>query len=87
MTVHSNWRDDAACRDADWDCSSRSARPGPRCATLTRRNGSAGPARRRLSTWPGRWTTQSPMVYGGGTTADERRAIGRLASRAAISQE
>src|SRR5438445_366217 len=45
-------------------CSFRSARPGPRCARSTRQNGSAGPARRRASAWPGRWTNRLPMVCG-----------------------
>ena len=66
MTVHSNWRDDAACRDADSDLFFPVGTTGPALRYIDEANGSAGPARRRLSAWPGRWTTELKTVYESG---------------------
>jgi WhiB family redox-sensing transcriptional regulator len=87
MTVHSNWRDDAACRDADRDLFFPVGTTGPALRHIdeAKRICRACPAQTQCLAW----ALDHGVTDGvwGGTTADERRAILRLASRATISEE
>jgi hypothetical protein len=64
MTAGTNWRDDAACLDADPDLFSRSGRPDPGWTRPTRPSGSAGPARCGNDAWRGRWSWVPPPASG-----------------------
>ena len=66
MTVHSSWRDDAACRDADPDLFFPVGTTGPALRHIdeAKRICRACPAQTQCLAWPGRWTTESPMACG-----------------------
>src|SRR6478735_12136083 len=66
-------------------CSSLSARPGTRCARLTRPNESAASALCKSSAWP----LENGVTDGvwGGATEDERRAIRSLSRRKKTNKE
>ena len=87
MTVHINWRDDAACRDADPDLFFPVGTTGPALRHIdeAKRICRACPAQTQCLAW----ALDHGVTDGvwGATTADERRAIRRLASRVTISQE
>jgi WhiB family transcriptional regulator, redox-sensing transcriptional regulator len=84
MTVHSSWRDDAACRDADPDLFFPVGTTGPALRHIdeAKRICRACPAQTQCLAW----ALDHGVTDGvwGGTTADERRAIRRLASRLTI---
>jgi WhiB family redox-sensing transcriptional regulator len=87
MTVHFSWRDDAACRDADPDLFFPVGTTGPALRHIdeAKRICRACPAQSQCLAW----ALDHGVTDGvwGGTTADERRADRRLASRVTISQE
>jgi len=87
MTAHANWRDDAACRDADPDLffpvsTTGSAR---RQIDEAKRICRACPAQGQCLAW----VLDQPITNGvwGGTTEDERRSIRNLWRRTTTSQE
>ena len=87
MTIHTGWRDDAACRDADPDLFFPPGTTGPALRDLdeAKRICRACPARSQCLSW----ALDHGVTDGvwGGTTADERRVIRRLSFRMKISQE
>jgi WhiB family redox-sensing transcriptional regulator len=87
MTARANWRDDAACRDADPDLFFPIGTAGPALRQT-------GEAKRICRGCPAQtqclaWALQNRVTDGvwGGTTEDERRAIRRLPRRMSTSQE
>jgi WhiB family redox-sensing transcriptional regulator len=81
MTTDTNWRDDAACLDADPDWFFPIATTGP---ALDQINGAkriclACPVRKRCLAWALELGAASGIW--GGTTEDERRALRRAAAR------
>jgi WhiB family redox-sensing transcriptional regulator len=84
MTVHISWRDDAACRDADPDLFFPVGTTGPALRHIdeAKRICRACPAQTQCLAW----ALDHGVTDGvwGGTTADERHAIRRLASRLTI---
>ena len=80
MTVHSNWRADAACRGADSDLFFPVGTTGPALRHIdeAKRICRACPARTQCLAW----ALDNGITDGvwGGATEDERRAIRRLAS-------
>ncbi len=81
MTIHASWRDHAACRDADPDLFFPVGTTGPAQHHLdeAKRICRACPAQTQCLAWAlDRGVTDGVW---GGTTADERRAIRRLASK------
>jgi WhiB family transcriptional regulator, redox-sensing transcriptional regulator len=87
MTIHTGWRDVAACRDADPDLFFPTGMTGPALRDLdeAKRICRACPARARCLSW----ALDHGVTDGvwGGTTADERRGIRRLSARVTLSQE
>ena len=87
MTACANWRDDAACRDADPELFFPIGTAG---AALRQ----TGEAKRICPACSAQtqclaWALQNRVTDGvwGGTTEDERRAIGRLRGRMSPRQE
>jgi WhiB family redox-sensing transcriptional regulator len=84
MTVHSSWRDDAACRDADPDLFFPVGTTGPALRHIdeAKRICRACPAQTQCLAW----ALDHGVTDGvwGGTTADERHAIRRTSSRLTI---
>ena len=55
MTIRTDWRDDASCRDADADLFFPVGTMGPALGQIDEaKRTPAGPARRRPRAWPGR---------------------------------
>jgi len=87
MTARANWRDDAACRDADPELFFPAGTAGPALRQI-------GEAKRICRACPARtqclaWALDNGITDGvwGGATEDERRAIRRLRRRMSTSQE
>ena len=87
MTVRANWREDAACRDADPDLFFPIGTTGPALRQIQE-------ARRICRTCPAQtrclaWALDHGVTDGvwGGTTEDQRRAIRSLPRTMTISQE
>lgn len=87
MTAPANWRNDAACRDADPDLFFPIGTTGPALSQI-------GEAKRICRTCPAQtqclaWALDNGVTDGvwGGTSEDERRAIHSLPRRMSISQE
>jgi WhiB family redox-sensing transcriptional regulator len=84
MSERISWHDDAACRDADPDLFFPVGTTGPALRRIdeAKQICRACPARTQCLAW----ALDHGVTDGvwGGTTADERRAIRRLASRATI---
>ena len=87
MTAHANWRDDAACRDADPDLFFPVGTTGPvlRQIDEAKRICRACPAQGQCLAW----ALDQPITDGvwGGTTEDERRSIRSLWRSTTTSQE
>ena len=87
MTGPANWRDEAACRDADPDLFFPVGPTGPALRQIdeAKRICRSCPAQTRCLAW----ALDHGVTDGvwGGTTEDERRAIRRLPRRLTISQE
>jgi WhiB family transcriptional regulator, redox-sensing transcriptional regulator len=87
MTARTNWRDDAACRDADPELFFPIGPAGPALRQIdeAKRICRACPARTQCLAW----ALDQEVTDGvwGGTTEDERRAIGGLRRRRSPSQE
>lgn len=81
MTGGTNWRDDAACLDADPDLffPIGTAGPGLRQIDEAKRICMACPVRKQCLAWALNLAAASGIW--GGTTEEERRAIRRAASR------
>jgi WhiB family transcriptional regulator, redox-sensing transcriptional regulator len=86
MTVRANWRDDAACRDADPDLFFPVGTTGLRLGQINvaKRMCQACPVQTQCLAW----ALDHGITDGvwGGTTEDERRAIRNLARRMTTSQ-
>ena len=87
MTVHANWHEDAACRDADPELFFPIGTTGPALRQIQE-------AKRICRTCPARtqclaWALEHGITDGvwGGTTEDQRRAIRSLSRTMTISQE
>ena len=87
MTARANWRDDAACRDADPDLFFPVGTTGPALRQI-------GEAKRVCRTCPAQtqclaWALDNRVIDGvwGGTTGEERRAMRSLPRRMTTSQE
>jgi WhiB family redox-sensing transcriptional regulator len=87
MTVHVNWREDIACRDADPDLFFPVGPAGPALRQVDE-------AKRICRTCPAQarclaWALDHGVTDGvwGGTTEDERRAVWRLTRMLEITQE
>jgi WhiB family transcriptional regulator, redox-sensing transcriptional regulator len=81
MTARANWRDDAACRDADPDLFFPIGTTGPALRQI-------GEAKRVCRTCPAQtqclaWALDNRVIDGvwGGTTGEERRAMRSLPRR------
>jgi WhiB family transcriptional regulator, redox-sensing transcriptional regulator len=87
MTAGANWRDDAACRDADPELFFPIGTAGPALRQIgeTKRICRACPAQTQCLAW----ALDQGVTDGvwGGTTGDERRAIRSLSRRMSTSQE
>jgi WhiB family transcriptional regulator, redox-sensing transcriptional regulator len=87
MTARTDWRDDAACRDADPELffPIGSAGPALRQIDEAKRICRACPAQTRCLAW----ALDQEVIDGvwGGTTEDERRVIGSRRRRMSTSQE
>jgi len=87
VTGPANWRDEAACRDADPDLFFPVGPTGPALRQVDEAKRICGscPAQARCLAW----ALDHGVTDGvwGGTTEDERRAIRRLPRRLTISQE
>jgi len=86
MTARANWRDDAACRDADPELFFPAGTAGPALRQI-------GEAKRICWACPAQtqclaWALDNGITDGvwGGTTEDERRAIRSLHRRTSTSQ-
>ena len=68
MTARANWRDDAACRDADPDLFFPIGTTGPALRQIGEASRSAGPVRRKLQCLA--WALDNRVIDGvwGGTT-------------------
>jgi WhiB family transcriptional regulator, redox-sensing transcriptional regulator len=87
MTARANWRDDAACRDADPDLFFPIGTTGPALRQI-------GEAKQVCRTCPAQtqclaWALDNRVIDGvwGGTTGEERRAMRSLPRRMTTSQE
>ena len=87
MTARANWRDDAACRDADPDLFFPIGTAGPALRQI-------GAAKRICRTCPAQarclaWALDNRVIDGvwGGTTGEERHAMRSLPRRMTSSQE
>jgi WhiB family transcriptional regulator, redox-sensing transcriptional regulator len=87
MTARADWRDDAACRDADPDLFFPIGTTGPALRQI-------GEAKRICRTCPAQtqclsWALDNRVIDGvwGGTTGEERRAMRSLHGRMTTSQE
>jgi len=87
MTARADWRDDAACRDADPDLFFPIGTTGPALRQI-------GEAKRVCRTCPAQtqclaWALDNRVIDGvwGGTTGEERRAMRSLPRRMTTSQE
>ena len=87
MIAYTNWRDAAACRDADPDLFFPIGTAGPALRQIdeAKRICRACPAQTACLAWAIDHAVTSGVW--GGTTEDERRAIRRPAERTTISQE
>jgi WhiB family redox-sensing transcriptional regulator len=87
VTGPANWRDEAACRDADPDLFFPVGPTGPALRQVDEAKRICGscPAQARCLAW----ALDHGVTDGvwGGTTEDERRAVRRLPRRLTISQE
>ena len=81
MTTDTNWRDDAACQDADPDLFFPIGTTGPALDQIdeAKRICLACPVRRRCLAWALELGAASGIW--GGTTEGERRALRRAAAR------
>ena len=81
MTTDTNWRDDAACLDADPDLFFPIGTTGPALDQINeaKRICLACPVRKRCLAWALELGAASGIW--GGTTEDERRALRRAAAR------
>lgn len=81
MTIGTNWRDDAACQDADPDLFFPIGTTGPTLYQIdeAKRICLACPVRERCLAWALEVGAASGIW--GGTTEDERRALRRQAGR------
>ena len=87
MTARGNWRDNAACRDADPELFFPPGTAGPALRQI-------GEAKRICRACPAEtkclaWALDQEVTDGvwGGTTLDERRALRRLRSGTSTRQE
>jgi WhiB family transcriptional regulator, redox-sensing transcriptional regulator len=87
MTARANWRDDAACRDADPDLFFPIGTTGPALRQI-------GEAKRFCRTCPAQtqclaWALDNRVINGvwGGTAGEERRAMRSLHGRMTTRQE
>jgi WhiB family transcriptional regulator, redox-sensing transcriptional regulator len=87
MTVHTNWRDDGACRDADPDLFFPIGTTGNAIREIDEAKRICSVCRVQIQCLA--WALENGVTDGvwGGTTEDERRVIRSLSRRKTISKE